>query len=513
MVKKTSSLVYNTVFILSCLFAGPAMASVGLYVGSDLTEDGSVLLGGYGDEPSSHWIEVVPGVKHEPGATLCVGITEDARFPGVRFGIPQSSETFKYIAVKYSSYAGYPAPLENGGLNEHNVAARDIWSPSRSELVDMTPDPQKGLSYSDLSRIAMERASSAREAAEIVGRLVDEHGYATYGGNSHLFADVTEGWVLIEFAGGQGLWVAERLGSDEVRVSRPGYIGEIPDNYQEHPDFMGSDNLISFAVERGWYDPDRDGPFNVNRVYGTDRQPEVPGIQMRDDIVEKMEEWLSQKAPVSLEDMKEAVRSTIITGQTAGYGTVAHLRDDVPAELRTLWATVSPALTSPFVPYYIGMEDVPVEFKWGRYLSVDESDGFLPQQLQVQEATRYAYHTFKRLFYAVDAPREAAGTEWPDEEAFSERFNMFYPEVHRTLNAFEQMMREDQKEKVEKTAGTLLQAGERELANAYLTDYSNTHSLRALEIVSTLTRSIELRSSLLFERPEYSADEIYRDLR
>ena len=76
--------------------------------------------------------------------------------------------------MNYSAFAGFPAPLTNGGLNEHHVAGRDVWSPSRDELRKMTPKPQTGLNYSDLSRIAMERARTAREAVEIVGELIDE---------------------------------------------------------------------------------------------------------------------------------------------------------------------------------------------------------------------------------------------------------------------------------------------------------------------------------------------------
>ena len=48
------------------------------------------------------------------------------------------------------------------------MAGRDVWSPSRDELVAMTPKPQTGPQYSDLSRIAMERAKTAREAVEII---------------------------------------------------------------------------------------------------------------------------------------------------------------------------------------------------------------------------------------------------------------------------------------------------------------------------------------------------------
>lgn len=69
----------------------------------------------------------------------------------------------------------------------------------------MTPDGQTGPQYSDLSRIAMEDASTAEEAVTILGEMIDEHGYTTYGGNSHLFADENEGWVFVEFAGGAGL--------------------------------------------------------------------------------------------------------------------------------------------------------------------------------------------------------------------------------------------------------------------------------------------------------------------
>jgi len=110
--------------------------------------------------------------------------------------------------MNYSEYLGFPAPLTNGGLNEYGVAARDVWSPSRQDLAKMTPNPQHGPNYSDLSRIAMERAHTAREAVEIVGQLIDKYGYSTYGGNSHMFADSQEGWVLIDFAGGKGLWIS-----------------------------------------------------------------------------------------------------------------------------------------------------------------------------------------------------------------------------------------------------------------------------------------------------------------
>ena len=58
--------------------------------------------------------------------------------------IPQVQNTAHNIRVNYSYYKGVPSPITNGGLNEYGVAVRDIWSPSRKELIDMTPKNQTG---------------------------------------------------------------------------------------------------------------------------------------------------------------------------------------------------------------------------------------------------------------------------------------------------------------------------------------------------------------------------------
>ncbi|MEM7292352.1 MAG: C69 family dipeptidase, partial [Pseudomonadota bacterium] len=184
--------------------------SYALYVGKNHSADGHAYLAGYGDEPSSHWLEVVPRLRHAPEATIEVGVTAAADLPGERIEIAQVEETLRHIRVSYSYYMGVPAPLTNGGLNECGVAIRDVWSPSRAELVALTPTNQRGLNYSDLARVALERATSARHAVTLIGDLIAEHGEATYGGNSHLFADPEEAWVVIQFAGGSGLWAAER---------------------------------------------------------------------------------------------------------------------------------------------------------------------------------------------------------------------------------------------------------------------------------------------------------------
>ncbi len=145
-------------------------------MGKDLTETGGVLIGGTGEEVSSHWLEIVPAQDHEAGSTVSVGVTDAASIPGKFIEIPQVDRTFRYLTMNYSDYKGFPAPLTNGGINEHQVAVRDTWATNRSDLTEMTPEPQTGPQYSDLGRLVLERATTARVGAELIGELIAEHG-------------------------------------------------------------------------------------------------------------------------------------------------------------------------------------------------------------------------------------------------------------------------------------------------------------------------------------------------
>jgi dipeptidase len=466
--------------IVACLASTPitvTWASYGIYVGKTLTANGSVFLGATGDEPSSHWLEIVPRKQHAPGETIRVGADEHANYPGEFIEIPQVPVTAQYITMNYSEFEGFPAPITNGALNEYGVAARDIWSSSRTELQQMTPRPQHGLSYSDLSRFVMERAHSAREAVEIVGTLIDKYGYSTYGGNSHFFADANEGWVLIDFAGGKGLWIAERVGPDEVRMSYPGYILEVPLDFRTRPEkYRGSKNLISFAVEQGWYDPKSGRPFNVNAVYqsGKGRSPAV-------QLIEQRLRQRAASAKVGLREFMDTVRDPLISGDQNGYGEVAELRSGITRpDLHLLWVAATGAITTPFVPYWTGNKRVQPEFGKHRYLSAHESKGFVTRDFQIQEASQFAYITFKRLmYYTCDKPGK------------------FLPEVTEALTAFE-----DQSiaatSGVEQMANKLFAAGNEEMAREVLTGYSNQRAMDALHLGEALLGSIEARHRLLY---------------
>jgi dipeptidase len=323
----------------------------------------------------------------------------------------------------------------------------------------------------------MERAHSAREAVEIVGELIDKYGYATYGGNSHFFADSHEGWVLIDFAGGKGLWIAERLGPDDVRMSYPGYILEIPLDFQRHPDhFRGSANFISFAVGEGWYDPKSGRPFNVNEVYqwGKGRSPTVK-------LIEDRLRQRTTHAKLTLREFMDTVRDPLLSGDQNGYGQVAHLRAGLrEADLNILWVAATGSITTPFEPYWIGTQRVLPEYGKHRYLSSGEAARLVSKDFQIQEASDFAYVTFKRLmYYTCDKPEK------------------FLPEVTEALVAFENQSIAGSAA-IEARAQKLFAAHEPEMAREVLTDYSSERAREGLKVGAALLGSIETRYRLLF---------------
>ena len=465
-------------FLVLLLPSVSGVASVSIFVGRDLTADGSVLLAGFGDEPSSHWLRIEPAREHPADALVEVGATAEADIPGERSLIPQVARTHGYIATEYSWFAGFPEPLTNGGLNDQGLAVRDVALFSRDELVAMTATPQRGPHYSDLARLALERASSAREAVDLVADLIETHGFTTYGGNSHVFADPKEGWVMLQLAGGEGLWVARRLQSDEIWMNwrgyhAMGYVQTLPADWRENPNYLASDNFIEFAVQQGWHRSANE-PLDVIATYARpDQYSERSATEAR-----RIEaELRARDGKIAPRDLMAALRSA--GTDSAGYGQVAHLEAEVPGQLRTLWAAPATPWAAAFTPWQPAVSHVPPEFMRHRYLTAGEARRqTIREDHRGLESTRYAHRISKRLFYLA--------TEHDDQ---------FSAEVHHALDLLEaSLITAHQQER--RIARLLASQSESDLLVHHLTARAHEHALRSLRLKEVLAESIDARARL-----------------
>ncbi|MFN2288345.1 MAG: peptidase U34, partial [Chromatocurvus sp.] len=229
------------------------------------------------------------------------------------------------------------------------------------------------------------------------------------------------------------------------------------------------------AVEQGWWDPESGDPFDANAVYGNG--------EGRSDGVRIIESRLREQAKdggVTLRQMMDAVRDPLISSDAAGYGQVAHIRQQDPhPELKMLWVAPTGSVTAPFVPYWIAGTEVLPEFGKHRYLTKGQASTFVRPDFAVQEASQFAGRLFKRLmYYTCDAA------------------SRFLPEVTEALTAFENRSME-QAVAIEARALALFKVGEPALARAVIDDYSSARALASLKLGEDLLGSIEARHRLL----------------
>ena len=79
--------------------------------------------------------------------------------------IPEVSHTFAYIEGAY------------GIINEHQVAMGESTCPARFWTKPVTQGGEALFDVGELSRIALQRAQTAREAIQLMGDLAVQYGY------------------------------------------------------------------------------------------------------------------------------------------------------------------------------------------------------------------------------------------------------------------------------------------------------------------------------------------------
>ncbi len=189
-------------------------------------------------------------VDHEPGSEF-----EIRHWDGELMGaIPQVEHTYGVVGL----------------MNEHQLAISETTTTGREEL----ENPDGLIHYWTLMQLTLERAKTAREAIEVMAGLVEAHGYRSTA-ESFSIADPEEVWLMEMIGtgpGGEGaVWVAMRIPDGSIAAYANGLrIRQFPLDDPEN--CLHSDNVVSFAVERGYYHPASGQPFDFTATYDTPTQ-------------------------------------------------------------------------------------------------------------------------------------------------------------------------------------------------------------------------------------------------
>jgi dipeptidase len=276
------------------------------------TTDGSVITAHSCDGNFRQWLNVVPAAKHGQGATTTLysgkmhnEMPKDLQGVMPKGDIPDVAETFAFLNTAYPC------------MNEHQLAIGETTIGGRKELFNSS-----GLfMIEELERIMLERTTTARDAIKLAGALVKEYGYGDMG-ECITIADKKEVWQFEIFGSGlhekSAIWAAARIPDEHVGVSAN--IPRISELNLKDPDHcMASDNVISFAVEKGWYDPASGKPFKFWQAYSGEKpfstrefyiySTLAPSLNLKMDM-EELPFSIKPEKKVSVRDILKFYRET-----------------------------------------------------------------------------------------------------------------------------------------------------------------------------------------------------------
>lgn len=391
-----------------------------IIIGKNASTTGKVILAHNEDDNGVvNQQHIVPRVKHAPDETI---VFEDGTAV-----IPQVSETYEYYWSEMRS-SKEKISAADGFVNEWGVA---VYSDSCISSKEEASDPQPAEMLYALRRLVAERSKTAREGVEVAVGLIEKYGYN--GARSYQICDKDEAWVL-QVAKGKH-YAAKRVPDDEVLYIPNWYIiHEIDFADTEHKNYYFASDLVSYAIKHGWYTPAKGGDysdFDFAKAYQGAGENQFNILRARNawkllmgrepDDIKQFSVKLDKK--IGAPEAKKVLRSHYEgtpDDLTCGYDLNPHMSPNRHFTICNTWTIESsiiefnenPALTriwrasltpciSPYVPWYLGMTEIPAGYNWCEPLEAQKTHFCPPAQDDQYHADR-AFWTFMTLKYLTD---------------------------------------------------------------------------------------------------------------
>ena len=377
-------------------------------------------------------------------------------------------------------------------MNEHGLVIASDACVSREDEPELTDG---GIGYW-LRRAMAERARTAKEAVKIGGQLISQMGYAS-SGRTYCIAGPNEAWMLSAVKGKH--WIAQRIPNEHVAII-PNYYTITNVDLTDTINFLGSLDIVDYAVERGWYIPETDGDFNFRKAYSDQGNLESLGNRARHWIsinaLSEKQYTLEEEFPfsfvpkkkVGLGDLFKVLRNHYegteldktegyktgnphqqgamsVCSSTNQYGFVAQLRNWLPPDLgAVLWLAPRRPCTEAFVPVYSGLLSVPKNFALS-----DFKNGLKTHFDKIENFEEYS-KGHKYLSFGAKAAR------------IDEDYGKQIPQIKNSIDSYEKELLSNQKgfeNKILKIYGS-----EPDQAKEMLTEYS----LEAIQHILDMTK-------------------------
>ena len=235
--------------ILSVVLAGAmllstsALACTGVYVGKDVSDQGTYIIARSEDQAQSDYNKmfmVQPRVDNVPGRTILDTATG--------FEIPLPDTTYQYTYVPDYT-RGEDGMYPGSCTNEFGVSITATVSTSTCDAWrEADPFVEPGLREAILAAAVAAVATSARDAVDVLLEYVDTYGSEE--GNTVMITDQSEAWI-VEIYGGHH-YCAMKMPDDKVAVyGNQNMIGLVDPSATPEDGYIYSDGLFELIDELG----------------------------------------------------------------------------------------------------------------------------------------------------------------------------------------------------------------------------------------------------------------------
>ena len=235
--------------ILSVVLAGAmllstsALACTGVYVGKDVSDQGTYIIARSEDQSQSDYNKmfmVQPRVDNVPGRTILDTATG--------FEIPLPDTTYQYTYVPDYT-RGEDGMYPGSCTNEFGVSITATVSTSTCDAWrEADPFVEPGLREAILAAAVAAVATSARDAVDVLLEYVDTYGSEE--GNTVMITDQSEAWI-VEIYGGHH-YCAMKMPDDKVAVyGNQNMIGLVDPSATPEDGYIYSDGLFELIDELG----------------------------------------------------------------------------------------------------------------------------------------------------------------------------------------------------------------------------------------------------------------------
>ena len=255
-----SVIIIAALFMIVFLSAEVSSACTGIYVGSEASDDGTVIIARSSDHSNAVWgnyMQVVQHVDDLPGRSLQVDME------GTVFAdIPDT--TYQYTGTPFFSSTMYANNVPNDAgacTNECGVAmTMAITAFPNEHALEADPLVTTGLTENTAADLVLCQSATAREAVGVLLGIIDKYGSSE--GNIALIADQKEAWCVEMYTGHQ--YAAVKLPADKVSVFGNEYNIKYLSKYEE---CIKSDGLESLPEEKGFAVYGKNGELDLYETY------------------------------------------------------------------------------------------------------------------------------------------------------------------------------------------------------------------------------------------------------